>query len=97
MENAYDLYQKVVKSGLEKANVALGYFYLQQNQTTLSEKTFEIAQKAYQTNDPESAMLLSILYHYSLAILAKQNKYTKPEKNFLSLLIRAANHYDKIK
>ncbi|AML49408.1 hypothetical protein AYM02_08905 [Coxiella burnetii] len=157
-KKAYALYQKAAKSGLEKADVALGYFYLQQNQTTLAEKTFEIAQKAYQTNDPEAAMLLAILYDrgfgvnrnsrksaeileklskqnnaiaqfmlgnyylknkrkeniaislleksanqgngyakYNLAILAKQNKYTKPGENFLSLLIRAANHYDKIK
>lgn len=34
--------------------------------------------------------------HYNLAVLAKQNLYVKPGENFLSVLIRAAEYYDKV-
>ena len=36
-------------------------------------------------------------FHYNLAILVKQNLYVKPRENFLSILIKASEHYDKVK
>lgn len=33
---------------------------------------------------------------YNLAVLAKKNLYVKIGENFLSVLIKAAEHYDKV-
>lgn len=82
MEKSLCTLPKAAKSGLEKADVALGYFYLQQNQTTLAEKTFEIAQKAYQTNDPEAAMLLAILYDRGFGVNRNSRKSAEILENF---------------